>query len=92
MSASSVESSFIPPGYEIQMDPGDGYDNPGPKHIDIKNLEVSFSGCGFLGIYHVGVAAAFQHFQPECNFASLCGAAAGALAAAGLMAGIPLCK
>ena len=52
----------------------------------------SFAGCGFLGIYHIGVAAAFQHFLPDCHFAKLAGASAGALAASALVAGIPACE
>jgi patatin-like phospholipase domain-containing protein 2 len=59
---------------------------------DPENLEVSFAGCGFLGIYHIGVASAIQHFVPNCKFAKLCGASAGALAASALVAGIPVCK
>ena len=55
-------------------------------------LTQSFAGCGFLGIYHIGVAAAFQHFMPDCHFSKLAGCSAGALAAAALVADIPVCE
>ena len=60
------------------------------RTIDVKNLELSFCGCGFLGIYHVGVAAAFQNFLPGCGFSNLSGASAGAIAATGLIAKVPV--
>ena len=28
-------------------------------------MNLSFAGCGFLGIYHVGVAAAFRTYVPQ---------------------------
>lgn len=62
------------------------------REYDPKNLNISFAGCGFLGIYHLGVAAAFSHFLPDCQYDKLCGASAGALAATGLVAGIPVSK
>ncbi len=57
-----------------------------------KNLNITFSGCGFLGIYHVGVASALKDRAPELlekidNFG---GASAGALAAGSLLCGISL--
>ncbi|XP_059080017.1 uncharacterized protein LOC131878136 [Tigriopus californicus] len=62
------------------------------REYDPRNLNISFAGCGFLGIYHLGVAAAFSHFLPDCQYDKLCGASAGALAATGLVAGIPVTK
>ena len=59
---------------------------------DPQKFNISFAGCGFLGIYHMGVASAFHHFLPNSNFERLCGASAGALAATGLVAGIPVSK
>ncbi|XP_071955679.1 patatin-like phospholipase domain-containing protein 2 [Antedon mediterranea] len=43
-------------------------------------MEVSFAGCGFLGVYHIGVASAFRQYAPHLITKS-CGASAGALAA-----------
>ena len=45
-------------------------------------MNFSFAGCGFLGIYHVGVASCLKQHAPHlvknCKFA---GASAGALVA-----------
>ena len=38
-----------------------------PNKIDLHNLDISFGGCGFLGMYHIGVASAFRHFVPDCK-------------------------
>ncbi|CAN7999102.1 unnamed protein product [Ixodes hexagonus] len=51
-------------------------------------MNLSFSGCGFLGIYHVGVASAFREYAPNC-LGKIAGASAGALAAAGLCCEVP---
>ncbi|KAG0415907.1 hypothetical protein HPB47_006935 [Ixodes persulcatus] len=51
-------------------------------------MNLSFSGCGFLGIYHVGVASAFKEYAPHC-LSKIAGASAGALAAAGLCCEVP---
>ena len=60
--------------------------------FDFENLNVSFNGCGFLGIYHVGVACALQYYLPNMKFKNICGASAGAMAAVCLIAGVPLGK
>ena len=58
--------------------------------FDFNHLNVSFNGCGFLGIYHVGVACALQYYLPNMKFKNICGASAGAMAAVCLIAGVPL--
>ena len=46
--------------------------------IDPENLDISFCGCGFLGIYHMGVVAAFKHYLPGSNrYNRICGCSAG---------------
>ena len=52
-------------------------------------LHVSFNGCGFLGIYHVGVAAALRAYLPNMRFSVVCGASAGALAGVSLLGDVP---
>ncbi|XP_050409774.1 patatin-like phospholipase domain-containing protein 2 isoform X1 [Patella vulgata] len=51
-------------------------------------MNLSFSGCGFLGIYHIGVASCFKEHAPQivesCKFA---GASAGAIVSCCLMCG-----
>ncbi|XP_041113184.1 patatin-like phospholipase domain-containing protein 2 isoform X2 [Polyodon spathula] len=55
---------------------------------------VSFAGCGFLGVYHVGVASCFQEKAPylirDAN--KIYGASAGALTAAALVCGACLAQ
>lgn len=54
-----------------------------------KNSEptISFAGCGFLGIYHVGVATCLREYAPHLLSGKLSGASAGALVACALMSG-----
>ena len=47
---------------------------------------VSFSGCGFLGIYHVGVANCLKTYAPHLIEKKIAGASAGALVATALIA------
>lgn len=35
---------------------------------------LSFAGCGFLGIYHVGVAVCFKKFAPQLLLQKISGA------------------
>lgn len=53
---------------------------------------LSFAGCGFLGIYHVGVAVCFKKFAPHLLLQKISGASAGALAATCLLCDMPLGK
>ena len=45
-------------------------------------LNLSLSGCGFLGIYHIGVISAFREHAPEFIQGKISGCSAGALVAA----------
>lgn len=47
---------------------------------------LSFCGCGFLGIYHVGVATAFLEYAPQ-SISKISGVSAGALVAAAHICG-----
>ena len=58
-------------------------------NFDVENLNLSFNGCGFLGVYHVGVAAGLKHYMPNMRIKNICGASAGAMAAVCLIAGVP---
>jgi len=53
-------------------------------------MNVSFSGCGFLGIYHVGVASCLKTYAPQLYINKVSGASAGSMAALALMADLPL--
>ncbi len=45
-------------------------------------LNLSLSGCGFLGIYHLGVISAFREHAPEVIQGKIAGCSAGSLVAA----------
>ncbi|CAG0885278.1 unnamed protein product [Darwinula stevensoni] len=53
-------------------------------------MNVSFAGCGFLGIYHVGVASCFKKYAPNLFVDKTAGASAGAIAACCLLCNSPL--
>lgn len=53
-------------------------------------MNLSFAGCGFLGIYHVGVAVCFKKYAPHLLLDKISGASAGALAACSLLCDMPL--
>ncbi|XP_067906966.1 patatin-like phospholipase domain containing 3 [Heterodontus francisci] len=53
---------------------------------------ISFAGCGFLGVYHIGVASSIQERAPCMirDATRIYGASAGALTAAAVVCGVPL--
>lgn len=55
-------------------------------------FNLSFAGCGFLGIYHVGVAACLKKYAPHLIVSKASGASAGAIAAVCLLCDAPLGK
>ena len=57
-----------------------------------RRMNLSFAGCGFLGIYHVGVATCFGEYAPHLISDKISGASAGALVACALITGVNLGK
>ena len=57
-----------------------------------KPISFSFAGCGFLGLYHVGVASCLRQYAPISRTTKIGGASAGALAAMALACELPLGK
>ncbi|KAH9412474.1 Patatin-like phospholipase domain-containing protein 2 [Dermatophagoides pteronyssinus] len=55
-----------------------------------KPISFSFSGCGFMGLYHVGVASCLREYAPISPDTKFLGASAGSLAAASLVCDMPL--
>ncbi|XP_076767152.1 brummer isoform X2 [Xylocopa sonorina] len=53
-------------------------------------MNLSFAGCGFLGIYHVGVAVCFKKYAPHLLLDKISGASIGAIAACCLLCDLPL--
>lgn len=60
--------------------------------MEKSTMNLSFAGCGFLGIYHVGVAACFRKYTPYILLNKISGASAGALAACSLILELPISK
>ncbi|XP_022083717.1 patatin-like phospholipase domain-containing protein 3 [Acanthaster planci] len=54
-------------------------------------MDLAFSGCGFLGIYHIGVASCFKEHAPNL-IRNISGASAGALVACCIVADIDFGK
>ena len=63
---------------------------PTANPLTTGQMSLSFAGCGFLGLYHVGVASCFREYAPLSNNTVICGASAGALAAMALCLKLPL--
>ncbi|CAF1015074.1 unnamed protein product [Adineta ricciae] len=51
------------------------------------SINLSLSGCGFLGVYHIGVICAFKEHAPEILENKMAGCSAGSLVAACAMSG-----
>jgi len=51
---------------------------------------ISFAGCGFLGVYHIGVSACLKKFAPHLLQNKIGGSSAGAMCAVALVCDIPL--
>ena len=60
------------------------------KDLASGKMNLSFAGCGFLGIYHVGVASCFKEYAPHLIQDKIGGASAGALVACALISGCDL--
>ncbi len=61
-----------------------------PSSTASKPISFSFAGCGFLGLYHVGVASCLREYAPINRNTKIGGASAGALAAMALACDLPL--
>ena len=51
---------------------------------------ISFAGCGFVGVYHIGVSACLRLYAPQLLENKVGGSSAGAMAAAALVCSLPL--
>ena len=58
-------------------------------NVDNKPV-ISFAGCGFVGIYHVGVSTCLQLFAPHLLRHKVGGSSAGAMCALALLCDLPL--
>ena len=55
-----------------------------------RNANVSFAGCGFIGIYHIGVSACLKQFAPHLLMNKIGGSSAGAMCAVALVCDLSL--
>lgn len=53
-----------------------------------RKVTVSLSGCGFLGIYHIGVVSCLKDLDAHIEIEKFAGASAGAIAAACHLCGV----
>ncbi|XP_050362756.1 uncharacterized protein LOC126781764 [Nymphalis io] len=53
-------------------------------------MNLSFAGCGFLGIYHVGVAVCLKKYAPHLLMGKISGASFGAVSACCLLCELPI--
>lgn len=60
--------------------------------LPTEKMNLSFSGCGFLGLYHMGVACCFRQYCPQICQNQISGASAGALVATALACNLNLGK
>lgn len=60
--------------------------NVDPERVSKASL--SFSGCGFLCIYHAGVCAAIKEYAPQLLLNRISGASAGSIIAAGIVCNV----
>ncbi|XP_054712592.1 patanin-like phospholipase domain-containing protein atgl-1 [Uloborus diversus] len=57
---------------------------------EVEKLNLSLNGCGYLGIYHVGVCGAIRKHRPEILRHKISGGSVGALVACAFMCEVPL--
>ena len=60
------------------------------KMSDYSEVNISFAGCGFIGIYHVGVSICLQKYAPDLLRGKIGGSSAGAMCALALTSGVSL--
>lgn len=58
----------------------------------MEKINISLAGCGFLGIYHVGVASCIKEYAPHLLLNKISGASIGALAGCCLLTDVSLGK
>ena len=56
--------------------------------MSLPRVSVSFAGCGFLGLYHVGSLACWRDHAHLVEVEHALGASAGAIVAAAMVLGI----
>lgn len=58
--------------------------------LDPDQMNLSLNGCGYLGIYHVGVCSCIKKYYPKALKGAISGGSVGALVACAFMCDVPL--
>lgn len=58
--------------------------------LNVEEMNLSFGGCGYLGIYHLGVASCFRQYAPHVFQNKIAGASVGALIASAFLCDVPI--
>ncbi|KAG8194303.1 hypothetical protein JTE90_004531 [Oedothorax gibbosus] len=58
--------------------------------LDPDQMNLSLNGCGYLGIYHVGVCSCIKKYYPNALKGAISGGSVGALVACAFMCDVPL--
>ena len=53
-------------------------------------MNLSFAGCGFMGVYHIGVVSCFREFAPHVLKNKVAGSSAGASRALSRLGELPI--
>lgn len=82
-----VSDSQVTLKEDTQQDAGSLFEVNQDVSKDHTRINLSFCGCGFLGMYHVGVASAFHEFAPHISLGRISGVSAGSLVAVAHLCG-----
>ncbi|GFS91474.1 patanin-like phospholipase domain-containing protein atgl-1 [Nephila pilipes] len=66
------------------------FDKKQPLKMDPNEMNLSLNGCGYLGIYHVGVCSCIKKYYPKALRGKISGGSVGALVACAFMCEVPL--
>ncbi|GIX72348.1 patanin-like phospholipase domain-containing protein atgl-1 [Caerostris darwini] len=66
------------------------YTKKQPVIMDHNEMNLSLNGCGYLGIYHVGVCSCIRKYYPHVLRGKISGGSVGALVACAFMCNVPL--
>ena len=53
-------------------------------------MNLSFAGCGFMGVYHIGVVSCFREFAPHVLKNKMSGSSAGSSMALSVLGDMPI--
>lgn len=84
---SDIASFFTPMWEKTAMTKRDSRKD---EDLDPNLMNLSLNGCGYLGIYHVGVCSCIKKYYPQALKGAISGGSVGALVACAFMCDVPL--